>query len=226
MLSVPAVLVAAAVSAFAQSPDAVENSARAVLDRHCMACHGEAQMAALDMRERETLLKGGKSCPAVVPGKADTSLLYLAASHDGELKMPPGTARIADEELAALRNWINEEEWWRPPEHESIFSEEQRSFWSFQPIRDPKPPEVNDTEWAKTPLDRFILAKLEQKGLSPSPPADPCGQGCRQSRGLRFVVCPAGRIAGHYLQHRTAKSDGRYRGSVATNTRVCPGWQS
>ncbi len=172
MVSRAAVLVAVAVSAFAQSPDTVEKSARAVLDRHCMACHGEARMAALDMRERETLLKGGQSGPAVVPGNADTSLLYLAASHDGELKMPPGAARIADEELAALRNWINQEEWWRPPEKESIFTEEQRSFWSFQPIRDPKPPEVNDTEWAKTPLDRFILAKLEEKGLAPSPSAD------------------------------------------------------
>ena len=137
-----------------------------------MACHGEARMAALDMRERETLLKGGKSGPAVVPGQADTSLLYQAASHTGELKMPPGAARIPKEELQALRDWINDEEWWRPPERESIFTEEQRSFWSFQPIRDPKPPEVKDTEWAKTPLDRFILAKLEEKDLSPSPPAD------------------------------------------------------
>ena len=172
MISLLAVFAAAAVSAFAPSPDALEKSAGAVLDRHCMACHGEAQMAGLDMRERETLLKGGKSGPAVVPGKADTSLLYQAASHAGELKMPPGAARIPKEELQALRNWINDEEWWRPPEQESIFTEEQRSFWSFQPIRDPKPPEVKDTEWAKTPLDRFILAKLEEKGLSPSPPAD------------------------------------------------------
>ena len=172
MLAVSAVFVAVAVSAFGQSPDVLEKSARTVLDRHCMACHGEARMAALDMRERETLLKGGKSGPAVVPGQADTSLLYQAASHTGELKMPPGAARIPKEELQALRDWINDEEWWRPPERESIFTEEQRSFWSFQPIRDPKPPEVKDTEWAKTPLDRFILAKLEEKDLSPSPPAD------------------------------------------------------
>ena len=172
MLSFLAVCVAGVSSAFAESPDALEKSARAVLDRHCMACHGEAQMAELDMRERDTLLKGGKSGPAVVPGKAETSLLYRAASHAGELKMPPGAARIPKGDLEALRDWINEEAWWRPPEQESIFTEEQRSFWSFQPIRDPKPPEVKDTEWAKTPLDRFILAKLEEKGLSPSPPAD------------------------------------------------------
>ena len=170
--SLLAVCLAAASSAFAQSPDVLEKSARAVLDRHCMACHGEAQMAGLDMRERETLLKGGKSGPAVVPGKADTSRLYRAASHAGELKMPPGAARIPKEELQALRDWINDEGWWRPPEQESIFTEEQKSFWSFQPIRDPKPPEVKDTEWAKTSLDRFILAKLEEKGLSPSRPTD------------------------------------------------------
>ena len=170
--SLLAVCLAAASSAFAQSPDVLEKSARAVLDRHCMACHGEAQMAGLDMRERETLLKGGKSGPAVVPGKADTSRLYRAASHAGELKMPPEAARIPKEELQALRDWINDEGWWRPPEQESIFTEEQKSFWSFQPIRDPKPPEVKDTEWAKTSLDRFILAKLEEKGLSPSRPTD------------------------------------------------------
>ena len=108
--SLLAVCLAAASSAFAQSPDVLEKSARAVLDRHCMACHGEAQMAGLDMRERETLLKGGKSGPAVVPGKADTSRLYRAASHAGELKMPPGAARIPKEELQALRDWINDED--------------------------------------------------------------------------------------------------------------------
>ena len=172
MLSLLAVCVAWPSSAFAQSPDALEKSARAVLDRHCMACHGEAHMAALDMRERETLLKGGKSGPAVVPGQAAASLLYQAASHAGELKMPPGAARIPKGDLEALRDWINEEAWWRPPDQESIFTAEQKSFWSFQPIRDPKLPDVKDTEWAKTPLDRFILAKLEEKGLSPSPLTD------------------------------------------------------
>src|SRR6266404_5055908 len=74
-----------------QSETGVEQSAKAILERNCIVCHGEAQqMSGLDMRQTETILKGGKRGPAVIPGKAEKSLLYQAVSHTGQFKMPPG----------------------------------------------------------------------------------------------------------------------------------------
>src|SRR3990170_3316819 len=66
------------------------DAAKAVLEKHCLTCHGASQMSGLDMRKRESLLKGGKRGPAIVPGKAADSLLYRSLSHQEELKMPPG----------------------------------------------------------------------------------------------------------------------------------------
>ena len=129
-------------------------------------------MGGLDMRSTETLLQGGKSGPAVVPGEAPRSLLYQAASHAGALKMPPGAGPLPAADLSILRDWINQEESWRPHPDEPVFTDAQKSFWSFQPIRDPKPPKIENDEWANSDLDRFILAKLNEQGLSPVPQAD------------------------------------------------------
>ena len=115
MLSLLVSVGAAPFVASAQSQAPLEQSARAILDRHCMACHGEAKTAGLDMRQRKTLLEGGKAGPAVIPGNADESLLYQAASHTGKLKMPPDVERLAAADLKVLQEWINQEELWRPP---------------------------------------------------------------------------------------------------------------
>ena len=159
-------------SGFSQSEATLEESARAILARDCLACHGEAQTAGLDMRKRETLLKGGKRGPAVVPGKPEESILFLASAHSGELKMPPEAGPMSAADLEVLQEWINREDLWKKRTEFAHFSEAEKSFWSFQPIRDPNPPEVRVSDWSKSPLDGFILARLEEKGLSPAPPAD------------------------------------------------------
>src|SRR4051812_30968965 len=84
--------------AVAQISPADAQAALKILDEKCAACHGAARLSGLDMRQRETLLQGGKRGPAVKPGKADESLLFQAVSHQGELKMPPGKAPLASEE--------------------------------------------------------------------------------------------------------------------------------
>ena len=158
-----------------QSPPApdLDRSARAILNRACVSCHGEAKISGLDLRQLDTVLKGGQKGPAVIPGNAEASLLYQAASHKGALKMPPGSkAPLPATDLKVLRDWINSADVWRPPPSNSIFTEAQRSFWAFQPVQNTTPPEAKGNTWAKTPLDHFILAKLEQKGLSPAPAAD------------------------------------------------------
>ena len=80
---------------FAQS-DPPEKTARTILETKCAACHGAARMSDLDLRDRDTILKGGKRGPAIIPGKADQSLLYKAVRRDGELQMPPGTIIFED----------------------------------------------------------------------------------------------------------------------------------
>ena len=79
-----------------------------VLNRHCLSCHGQTRTSALDLRSRESALKGGARGPAVIPGNAKASLLYQAAAHSGELKMPPGQPSLPVQDLDALREWINQ----------------------------------------------------------------------------------------------------------------------
>ena len=95
-------------SGFVYSGDSNGQDAKAVLDRNCMACHGASQMSGLDLRQRETMLKGGKRGAAIVPGKSASSLLYQSLSHQAELKMPPGKEPISQEEREILRKWIDE----------------------------------------------------------------------------------------------------------------------
>src|SRR5262245_11005756 len=110
------ILSAALVSSAVQVPTELSRSARAIIDRECVSCHGEAKVAGLDLRQPETILKGGKKGPAVVPGNADGSLLYQAAAHTGALKMPPGSkAPLRAADLKVLRDWISTLDVWRPP---------------------------------------------------------------------------------------------------------------
>ena len=176
-LSLPILLsgVAAAGSwLLAQTDPDLAKAARSLLDRECLACHGESASAGLDMRKRETLLKGGQSGPAVLPGKPEASPLFLAAAHQGELRMPPGREEpLPAEDLRLLREWIANPDFWSEKRRRMQFTEAQRSFWSFQPLKDAPPPPVKDMEWPSSPLDHFILKRLEEQGLTPSPPADP-----------------------------------------------------
>ena len=151
-----------------------EMRVRPVLAKNCFACHTASKMGGLEMRSRESLLKGGKSGPAVTAGDPDHSLLIQAIRQQGELKMPP-QGRLKDEEIEQIAAWVKSGAVWpdapvapAAKTGEYLVSPEQRAFWSFQPIRKPDPPKVH----ANTPIDRFILAKLNEKGLAPVKPAD------------------------------------------------------
>ncbi len=153
---------------FAQA-DPVEKAAQAVLEAKCFACHGEARMSQLDLRERATILKGGQRGPAMVPGNAEASLLYEAVRRQGELQMPSGGAPLTAPELKALRDWINAGARW---EAASAATSAAPSWWSFRKPRRPPTPAVKNAGWVRNPIDAFILARLEENGLRPAPPAD------------------------------------------------------
>lgn len=163
-------------AAFAHQAWAVptfEKDVRPILKAHCFHCHGEEgeTKGGLDVRLARFLLKGGKHGPAVIAGDAAKShLLELVKS--GE--MPKEKGKLKDQDIATLEAWIAGGAKTARPEPEKLgpefaFTDEERAWWSLQPITNPKIPVKKDTEG----IDAFIAAKLQEKGLSFSPEADP-----------------------------------------------------
>ena len=152
---------------------------RPVLAKNCFSCHTSSRMGGLEMSGRDAILKGGKSGPAIVPGEPDKSLLVQAVAQTHErLKMPP-QGKLAEAEIADLRAWIKDGATWpeAAPANTSkgtayVITPEQRAFWAFQPVRKIEPPLVKDKAWARTAIDKFILAKLEAQNLKPVRMAD------------------------------------------------------
>jgi mono/diheme cytochrome c family protein len=155
-----------------------EAKIRPVLVGHCQKCHGETKAnGKLRLDSQAAMLKGGFSGPVLVPGKAKESLLIKAIRHeDPELKMPPKSDKLADAVIAAFEKWIDmgaidPRDGKEPAVVSSFDWKKAREFWSFQPPTMPPLPAVKNTSWVKTPVDRFILAKLEAEKLTPVRPA-------------------------------------------------------
>ncbi|MEO7144212.1 MAG: PSD1 and planctomycete cytochrome C domain-containing protein [Bryobacteraceae bacterium] len=149
---------------------------RPVLVKNCYACHTGSQMGGLQLDTREHVVKGGKDGPVIVAGDPDHSLLIQAVRQTHpRIKMPPGK-KLSEQEIADLAEWVKNGAVWgaSAPAQPAGYgiTDKQRAFWSFQPVRKPAPPAVKDTAWAKTAIDRFVLAKLEAKGLKPVRAAD------------------------------------------------------
>jgi hypothetical protein len=171
-------------SSMAAQPDAkgiefFERKIRPVLVNRCYECHaaGAKVKGGLRLDTRAGMLKGGDNGPTLVAGKPAASLLIKAINYDGDLQMPP-KGKLSAQIIADFSAWI---EMGAPdPRDDSASSErklgtieinEARRFWSFQPVRKPEPPSVPGDR-ATTPIDRFIAAKLAEKGLGPATAAD------------------------------------------------------
>ncbi len=168
--TLPAVADPAAVQFF-------EEHVRPVLATNCYSCHGaDAQQGGLRVDSRAALLTGGKGGPAITPGAPDKSLLLTAVHQTGPVKMPLG-GKLKPAEIDALDAWVKMGAPWPLAAANAepggyALSPAQKRFWSFQPVMRPKLPAVKNAAWARTPIDRFVLAKLEARGLGPAPPAD------------------------------------------------------
>ncbi len=149
-----------------------EKRIRPVLADRCFSCHSaraEKLKGGLRLDSREGLLKGGQSGPAIVPGDPEKSRLVRAIRHvDEDLRMPP-KGKLPDAAIADFEAWVRRGA--PDPRTGPAPGAGNAPPWSLQPVADPKPPEVAGG-WARTPIDRFILAKLEEKGLKPAPEAD------------------------------------------------------
>ena len=156
-------------------PPSFENDVLPILAQHCHACHGaETQEAKLDLRTLSEMLRGGESGPAIVPGNCDESPLVDLVARG---QMPPDDGqKLTATELSTLRRWIRartpaEEKIVPLPPHAQV-TETDREFWAFQPPRKTEVPRVQQADRVRNPIDAFLLAKLESKGLAYSPEAD------------------------------------------------------
>ncbi|GAA4470819.1 DUF1553 domain-containing protein [Novipirellula rosea] len=160
---------------YSASPLTFEKDVRPILKAHCFHCHGESGVkeAELDVRLRHWIVAGGDSGEAIVAGNPDESLL-LDRVTSGD--MPPGDKNLSDGDIATLREWIQQGAKTAREEPESLdagdyITEEERAFWSFQPISRPQLPAVASSRVA-TPIDAFVLHRLESQGLAFSEAAD------------------------------------------------------
>lgn len=159
-----------------------EKEVRPLLVEHCLDCHSpETDVSGgLSLNSRENLLAGGDTGPAIVSGKPAESLLIEAVGYrNRDLQMPPD-GRMDQKKIDILVEWVKRgapdprvattEIREQGPSGMSI--EEGRRFWSFQPVDRPNIPEVAAHEWVASPIDAFVLARLERNGWTPAPPAD------------------------------------------------------
>jgi len=176
MLHRAAILILAAAACRAatplpNTPDFFESHIRPILANNCYSCHAASQLGGLRVDSRDALLKGGKSGPAIAPGEPDKSLLIRAVRQtDPKLKMPMG-GKLKDSEVEDLVAWVKAGATWpivpAPAPKAAGITAEQRAFWSFQPLKMPAIPAPGDASWAKTDIDRFVLARLDREGLKP-----------------------------------------------------------
>jgi hypothetical protein len=152
---------------------------RRILTERCFNCHGgDKTHADFDMSTREALLAGGTG-PIVIPYDHKQSKLYRLVSHLDKPYMPHKLDKLPDREIALIAQWIDLGAPYDKPlldkvaaKKPMVVTEKDRQYWAFQPLKNPAPPAVKNNAWCRTPLDRFVLAKLEEKGLTPNPPLD------------------------------------------------------
>jgi hypothetical protein len=141
-----------------------------VLARRCLACHGALkQKAGLRLDTASAMRKGGQSGPVIEPHQADESLLIdRITGADGE-RMPPEGEPLSTEEIGRLRAWINGG---APAPPDEKAQADPRRHWAFLPPVRPAVPRVANAAWVRNPIDAFLAAEHDQRGLSPRPPAE------------------------------------------------------
>lgn len=156
---------------------------RPIFEKSCLACHGgktEEASGKLSLATREAFLKGGASGPAIQGKNPHESLLIKAIRYEGR-QMPP-QGKLPQAQIDILTRWVKMGAPWSAQAAKGKAAEpahhgpppvdaKARQFWSFLPVKRPALPKVKNAAWVKTPIDAFVLAKLEKNGLSPAPAA-------------------------------------------------------
>ena len=157
-----------------------ESKVRPILVQNCHKCHSGAKPKGdLSLASRDGLLAGGESGDVVIPGQPEKSLLVEAINRQS-IEMPPDK-KLADDEIATLTQWVKIGAPW--PEEQGgtgpairktrgKITDEDRSYWAFQPVRSAPLPDVSGDAWSRGALDRFLLARMAPEGLHPAGEAD------------------------------------------------------
>ena len=150
-----------------------------ILKANCFACHGSEKklQGGLKLTSREDIVKGGESGPAVDLQKHAESLLIQAINYDGIMMPPKG--KLPKAQIDTLRKWVMRGLPWSEKAVVAavkshgvpVVDDEARNFWAFRPVVRYEPPPVRNTNWRRTPIDAFVLSKLEANGVVPAPVA-------------------------------------------------------
>jgi hypothetical protein len=147
-----------------------------ILKANCYKCHGDGKAkGGLSLASREGIFKGGASGLAIVLDRFQDSLLLKAVNHVDDLAMPPApAAKLTPKEIDSLTRWVKVGVPGLPEKAlaKKAITDQDRGYWAYQPVKRPAVPDVKNKAWVKNPVDAFILAKLEAKGLTPAAPAD------------------------------------------------------
>jgi hypothetical protein len=171
LLALLGLLAPAAAPARADGPADYLRDVKPVLARRCYACHGALkQKAGLRLDTAASIRRGGDGGPAIEPGKADESLLIdKITESDPSLRMPPEGEPLGPDEVGRIRSWIDAGA--GSPADETP-QQDPRSHWAFRPPSRPEVPKVRNAAWVRNPIDAFLAAEHERRGLVPRPAAD------------------------------------------------------
>jgi len=149
-----------------------EKQIRPVLAAQCWNCHSDTkQESGLRLDSREAVLRGGDRGASVISGMAQASLLLHAIRRDDELQMPPN-GRLSAEQVAAFSRWIDQGLPWPRDIGRSAKDQAWQAHWAFQPVIRPTIPAIANDQWSASPVDRFVLEKLNGAGTHPAATAD------------------------------------------------------
>ncbi|MGL4461816.1 MAG: PSD1 and planctomycete cytochrome C domain-containing protein, partial [Planctomycetia bacterium] len=155
-----------------------ERKVRPVLLQHCTKCHGpDKQQGGLRLDSLAGLLAGGDAGPALVPGDPAKSTFLEALKYGDDFVQMPPAGKLPQNVIDDLNAWVKLGAPWPgsdaaaaapPPKQAKEITAEDRAYWAFQPIKRPTPPAVKNRAWGANPVDAFVLAKLEAKGVAPN----------------------------------------------------------
>ena len=163
-------LLASATTLSADTVPQFERDVEPLMKQYCSQCHGEAlQMGELDLRAPSLMLKGGIQGPAVQKGSAEESLLYQRIADD---QMPMGAKKLTADEKRVIKEWIDAGMPATTSVEVELTAKSNVDHWAFSTPQPPAVPSVRNAAWIRTPVDAFILQKLEEKGIQPNTTAD------------------------------------------------------
>ena len=176
LISVPALMLGVAPFTAAQQAgdksrqlEFFEKKIRPVLADNCYRCHGpKKQSVDIRLDGKDTAMQGNDDGPIIVPGHPDKSRLLTALRYQAKVKMPP-KEKLPDAVIEDIATWIKQGAVW--PDDKNVVgtpASDAKTHWAFQPVKKPALPAVKQTDWPANPVDFFILAQLEAKGIKPN----------------------------------------------------------